>query len=180
MISLTLSLSSCFYNVIYRSLDRRAGSSVLVHCKMGVSRSASTVIAYAMKHYAWSLDVAYAYVKVSAQGQEIASLPRLRCAHENIVFFFRNAGVSSSPMKGFASSWWSMRAFYAPCASSSLLNLFYPFILSFHSSVSDLPLLSRRESNSWGRKLKGRNENHLIPSPPVEVCLHVYIYSSFP
>eukprot|EP00048_Salpingoeca_helianthica_P008547 m.123848 g.123848 ORF g.123848 m.123848 type:complete len:973 (-) comp14632_c4_seq7:24-2942(-) len=42
---------------------RRNGSSVLVHCKMGVSRSASTVIAYAMKQYSWSLDSAYAYVK---------------------------------------------------------------------------------------------------------------------
>eukprot|EP00047_Mylnosiga_fluctuans_P014711 m.40631 g.40631 ORF g.40631 m.40631 type:complete len:922 (+) comp5624_c0_seq1:186-2951(+) len=42
---------------------RRAGSSVLVHCKMGVSRSASTVIAYAMKQYSWTLEVAYAYVK---------------------------------------------------------------------------------------------------------------------
>ena len=29
---------------------RLAGAKVLVHCKMGVSRSASTVIAYVMKH----------------------------------------------------------------------------------------------------------------------------------
>ncbi|XP_067910881.1 protein phosphatase Slingshot homolog 1-like isoform X2 [Heterodontus francisci] len=38
-------------------------SKCLVHCKMGVSRSASTVIAYAMKEYRWSLEKAYKYVK---------------------------------------------------------------------------------------------------------------------
>ena len=30
---------------------------------MGVSRSASTVIAYAMKEYGWSLEKAYGFVK---------------------------------------------------------------------------------------------------------------------
>lgn len=30
---------------------------------MGVSRSASTVIAYAMKEYSWTLDKAYDFVK---------------------------------------------------------------------------------------------------------------------
>lgn len=30
---------------------------------MGVSRSASTVIAYAMKEYGWDLDTAFDYVK---------------------------------------------------------------------------------------------------------------------
>ncbi|MEQ2194242.1 hypothetical protein XENOCAPTIV_026018 [Xenoophorus captivus] len=38
-------------------------SKCLVHCKMGVSRSASTVIAYAMKEYGWSLEKAYNYIK---------------------------------------------------------------------------------------------------------------------
>uniref|UniRef100_A0A8B9T544 Protein phosphatase Slingshot homolog 1 n=1 Tax=Anas platyrhynchos TaxID=8839 RepID=A0A8B9T544_ANAPL len=38
-------------------------SKCLVHCKMGVSRSASTVIAYAMKEFGWSLEKAYNYVK---------------------------------------------------------------------------------------------------------------------
>nr|XP_033776235.1 protein phosphatase Slingshot homolog 3 isoform X2 [Geotrypetes seraphini] len=38
-------------------------SKVLVHCKMGVSRSASTVIAYAMKQYGWTLEEALRYVK---------------------------------------------------------------------------------------------------------------------
>ena len=32
------------------------GGRVLVHCKMGISRSAATVIAFAMKFYGWSLN----------------------------------------------------------------------------------------------------------------------------
>ncbi|XP_033099533.1 uncharacterized protein LOC117103136 [Anneissia japonica] len=40
-----------------------AGSKVLVHCKMGVSRSASTVIAYIMKEYKWPLKKAFEFVK---------------------------------------------------------------------------------------------------------------------
>lgn len=42
---------------------RKSGQAVLVHCKMGISRSSSTVIAYAMKQNHWPLDVALAYVK---------------------------------------------------------------------------------------------------------------------
>ncbi|XP_042349228.1 protein phosphatase Slingshot homolog 3 [Plectropomus leopardus] len=42
---------------------RKSGQAVLVHCKMGISRSASTVIAYAMKQQRWSLDVALTYVR---------------------------------------------------------------------------------------------------------------------
>nr|AAH80117.2 SSH protein [Xenopus laevis] len=42
---------------------RHQGSRVLVHCKMGVSRSASTVIAYAMKEYEWTLETAIRHVK---------------------------------------------------------------------------------------------------------------------
>ncbi|KAM9376292.1 protein phosphatase Slingshot homolog 3 [Pholidichthys leucotaenia] len=42
---------------------RKNGKAVLVHCKMGVSRSASTVIAYAMKQQHWPLEVALGYVR---------------------------------------------------------------------------------------------------------------------
>lgn len=42
---------------------RKAGSKCLVHCKMGISRSAATVIAYAMKEYGWDLNKAFDHVK---------------------------------------------------------------------------------------------------------------------
>ncbi|XP_041920651.1 protein phosphatase Slingshot homolog 2 isoform X3 [Alosa sapidissima] len=45
------------------SKAKKAGAKCLVHCKMGVSRSASTVIAYAMKEYGWDLEHAFDYVK---------------------------------------------------------------------------------------------------------------------
>ncbi|XP_063145106.1 protein phosphatase Slingshot homolog 3 isoform X2 [Candoia aspera] len=45
------------------SAARIQGSRVLVHCKMGVSRSGSTVIAYAMKEYGWSLERALGHVR---------------------------------------------------------------------------------------------------------------------
>ncbi|XP_041520132.1 protein phosphatase Slingshot homolog 2 isoform X1 [Microtus oregoni] len=54
-----------YWNDTYKFISKakKHGSKCLVHCKMGVSRSASTVIAYAMKEYGWSLDRAYDYVK---------------------------------------------------------------------------------------------------------------------
>ncbi|CAH8849778.1 unnamed protein product [Trichobilharzia szidati] len=39
------------------------GTRCLVHCKMGISRSASTVIAYAMKEHNWDLETALSFVK---------------------------------------------------------------------------------------------------------------------
>ncbi|XP_019741412.1 protein phosphatase Slingshot homolog 2 isoform X2 [Hippocampus comes] len=54
-----------YWNETYKFISKakKAGAKCLVHCKMGVSRSASTVIAYAMKEYGWSLDAAFEYVK---------------------------------------------------------------------------------------------------------------------
>ncbi|XP_062406017.1 protein phosphatase Slingshot homolog 3 isoform X2 [Sardina pilchardus] len=42
---------------------RQSGQAVLVHCKMGVSRSASTVMAYLMKQQGMPLEEALAYVR---------------------------------------------------------------------------------------------------------------------
>lgn len=47
----------------YITKAKKDGSKVLVHCKMGVSRSASVVIAYAMKAYNWNFEKALKHVK---------------------------------------------------------------------------------------------------------------------
>ncbi|KAM4700819.1 LOW QUALITY PROTEIN: protein phosphatase Slingshot homolog 2 [Discoglossus pictus] len=54
-----------YWNDTYKFISKakKHGAKCLVHCKMGVSRSASTVIAYAMKEYGWNLDRAFEYVK---------------------------------------------------------------------------------------------------------------------
>lgn len=51
----------------YISEAKEAGSNVLVHCKMGISRSASVVIAYAMKAYGLSFNDAIDHVKSNRQ-----------------------------------------------------------------------------------------------------------------
>uniref|UniRef100_A0AAR2KPS2 protein-serine/threonine phosphatase n=1 Tax=Pygocentrus nattereri TaxID=42514 RepID=A0AAR2KPS2_PYGNA len=48
---------------MFISEARKNGQAVLVHCKMGVSRSASTVIAFLMKQQGWSLDYALSHVR---------------------------------------------------------------------------------------------------------------------
>uniref|UniRef100_A0A8C3A571 protein-serine/threonine phosphatase n=1 Tax=Cyclopterus lumpus TaxID=8103 RepID=A0A8C3A571_CYCLU len=54
-----------YWNETFKFITKakKAGAKCLVHCKMGVSRSASTVIAYAMKEYGWDLDTAFDHVK---------------------------------------------------------------------------------------------------------------------
>uniref|UniRef100_A0A671NNU7 protein-serine/threonine phosphatase n=1 Tax=Sinocyclocheilus anshuiensis TaxID=1608454 RepID=A0A671NNU7_9TELE len=54
-----------YWNDTYKFISKakKAGVKCLVHCKMGVSRSASTVIAYAMKEYGWDLERAFDHVK---------------------------------------------------------------------------------------------------------------------
>ncbi|KAL0972742.1 hypothetical protein UPYG_G00194170 [Umbra pygmaea] len=54
-----------YWNDTYKFITKakKAGVKCLVHCKMGVSRSASTVIAYAMKEYGWDLETAFEHVK---------------------------------------------------------------------------------------------------------------------
>lgn len=47
----------------YITKAKNEGSKVLVHCKMGVSRSASVVIAYAMKANNWDFSKALGHVK---------------------------------------------------------------------------------------------------------------------
>lgn len=49
--------------VQYIEKARLSGGCVLVHCRVGVSRSASAVIAYLMAHLDWSLMESYLYVR---------------------------------------------------------------------------------------------------------------------
>ena len=41
------------------------GGRVLVHCKMGISRSASVSISFLMKEYEWNLETALYKVKTA-------------------------------------------------------------------------------------------------------------------
>ncbi|XP_048837247.1 protein phosphatase Slingshot homolog 2-like isoform X2 [Brienomyrus brachyistius] len=54
-----------YWNDTYKFISKakKAGAKCLVHCKMGVSRSVSTVIAYAMKEHGWDLERAFHHVK---------------------------------------------------------------------------------------------------------------------
>ncbi len=66
--------------------NRKNNSKCLVHCKMGVSRSASTVIAYAMKEYGWSLEKAYNFVKQKRSiAQPNAAFMRQLAEYEGIL-----------------------------------------------------------------------------------------------
>ncbi|CAB1316908.1 unnamed protein product [Coregonus sp. 'balchen'] len=64
ILNVTKEIDNFFPGVFeYHNIRVRAGAKCLVHCKMGVSRSASTVIAYAMKEYGWDLERAFDHVK---------------------------------------------------------------------------------------------------------------------
>uniref|UniRef100_UPI0037E81E75 protein phosphatase Slingshot homolog 1 n=1 Tax=Semicossyphus pulcher TaxID=241346 RepID=UPI0037E81E75 len=72
------------YNFIVKA--KKNNSKCLVHCKMGVSRSASTVIAYAMKEYGWSLEKAYNFVKQKRSiAQPNAAFMRQLAEYEGIL-----------------------------------------------------------------------------------------------
>lgn len=55
-----------YFNDSYRFINEahKEGKNVLVHCKMGISRSATIVIAYVMKNRNWDLLQSMEHVKV--------------------------------------------------------------------------------------------------------------------
>jgi protein-tyrosine phosphatase len=57
--------ATCYFDETYDYIEnaRAVNSKILVHCFMGMSRSATIVIAYLMKHKRWNLKVAYRYVR---------------------------------------------------------------------------------------------------------------------
>lgn len=78
---------------MFYCLYREVGKKVLVHCKMGISRSAATVMAFAMKEYQMSLKEALAHVKgrrsvvnpndgFIAQLRDYEGILKARCAFE--------------------------------------------------------------------------------------------------
>lgn len=52
-----------------------SGGIVLVHCKMGISRSSSTVIAFLMKYNNWSLERALTFVRGNEDKSDPNSKP---------------------------------------------------------------------------------------------------------
>ncbi|XP_072720674.1 protein phosphatase Slingshot homolog 3 isoform X3 [Ciconia boyciana] len=48
---------------LFLSRVRASGGRALVHCRMGLSRSAATVLAYAMKEFGWPLERALRHVR---------------------------------------------------------------------------------------------------------------------
>ena len=54
-----------YWDLTYRFIRDcvQVGGVCLVHCKMGISRSASTVMAFAMKHFSWNLEKAMVHTK---------------------------------------------------------------------------------------------------------------------
>ncbi|XP_053924994.1 protein phosphatase Slingshot homolog 3 [Cuculus canorus] len=48
---------------LFLSRVRASGGRALVHCRMGLSRSAATVLAYAMKEFGWPLEQALRHVR---------------------------------------------------------------------------------------------------------------------
>ena len=65
MESLSTHFESAF-GFVHDALNENEGdndNTVLVHCQMGISRSATVCIGYLMQHRGWSLVESYQYIK---------------------------------------------------------------------------------------------------------------------
>ncbi|KAF9387836.1 tyrosine/serine/threonine protein phosphatase pps1 [Mortierella sp. AD011] len=69
---------------------RKAGSRVLIHCRVGVSRSATIVIAYLMAHY--NLSLVDAYLMVRARRLSVIIQPNLLFMYELLQWEYQLRG----------------------------------------------------------------------------------------
>lgn len=55
-----------YFDTTFKFIDSaiQRNENVLVHCQMGVSRSATIIIVYLMKKYNWTKDTAFKYVSI--------------------------------------------------------------------------------------------------------------------
>lgn len=77
---------------------RAQGGKVLVHCMMGISRSATIVIAYLMSRYNMSLNDAYKLTKSRrSETNPNRYFMSLLSQYENELFYYRNQGYQYNP-----------------------------------------------------------------------------------
>ena len=51
------------FEVAYKFIKKNSKNNILIHCALGVSRSASLVAFYMMKEKGWDYDICYNYMK---------------------------------------------------------------------------------------------------------------------
>ena len=51
------------FEVAYKFIKKNSENNILIHCALGVSRSASLVAFYMMKEKGWDYDICYNYMK---------------------------------------------------------------------------------------------------------------------
>ena len=51
------------FEIAYKFIKKNSQNNILIHCALGMSRSASLVAFYMMKEKGWDYDTCYAYMK---------------------------------------------------------------------------------------------------------------------
>jgi dual specificity MAP kinase phosphatase len=70
---------------------RLKGTTCLIHCRVGVSRSAAITICYVMKHLQYTLVEAYLFVR--ARRLNVIIQPNLKFMHEMLQLEQREKGI---------------------------------------------------------------------------------------
>ncbi|XP_065611697.1 protein phosphatase Slingshot homolog 3 [Cyrtonyx montezumae] len=98
---------------LFLSDIKARGGRALVHCRMGLSRSAATVLAYAMKEFGWSLERALQYVRRCRPGvqpnpgfmRQLDFYQGILNASRHSSFWEPQAGERGEPEPGRAVPW---------------------------------------------------------------------------